>query len=263
VLRRPSRAHCSSFTPTNQRPPDGGLFHFQRRPVRQCPHPMMHGGPVRGRRAMVPSARPIPTIGPILSSICAPLGPIRSRVLPHLSQPRSSARWRGIRRSSQATGRPSLQPRGRNNRTCQQAQPPPPTRPHRIGLTLNRSSRSSRNLLLQRHCGRATHRAACFRVTPRSPPAGCSGRTQSQLRHLQVDRSVQAAVMRRPQCRACPVPGPHQDGQHRFSRRPRAGCSGRTQTQLRHLLVDRSVQAAVSHRCRCRAYPAPRPRWGC
>ena len=190
MLPRPSRAHCSSFTPTNQRPPDGGPFSFPAK----AGAPMSTSddawwpSPWPPRNGAFGSSYPNDWTDPLIN--CAPLGPIRSRALPHLSQPRSSARWRGIRRSSQATGRPSLQPRGRNNRTCQQAQPPPPTRPHRIGLTLNRSSRSSRNLLLPRHRGRGTHRAACFRVTPRSPRAGCLGRTQTRLRHLLVDRSV-------------------------------------------------------------------------
>jgi hypothetical protein len=286
----------------------------------------MRGGPVRGRPAMVPSAaRPIPTIGLILSPICARPRPIRSSALPRLSQPRSSARWRGIRRSFRTTGRLSLQtfspqPRGRNSRTRPQTRAPPSTPPpHRVGLTLNRSSRSSRNLLLRRHRGRATRRVACFRVTHRSQRAGCLGRTPTQLRRLRVHRSVQAAVAQRPRRRACPVPRPDRGGQHRFSRRPqnckarsrpaapishphrvgltlnrssrssrnlllrrhrgrstsrvacfpvthrspRAGCSGRTRTQLRRLQAHRSVQATVPRRCRCRACPAPRPRWGC
>jgi hypothetical protein len=109
----PHPPHRSTLTLSNQRPPDGGLFHFQH-PVLSCRlirQTTMRGGPIRGRRERVPAAAsPIPTIGQTHSSICVRLRPARSRALPHLSRPRSSAQWPGIRRSRRALIASGLSP---------------------------------------------------------------------------------------------------------------------------------------------------------
>jgi hypothetical protein len=76
TLSRPRRRARPRVHRSNPRPPDGGLFHFQHKPVLSCRlirQTMMGGGPIRGRRNRVPvAARQIPTIGP--TSIKRPIG---------------------------------------------------------------------------------------------------------------------------------------------------------------------------------------------